>query len=103
MIKPLFTEKSLAHAAQGRFTFRVSRELSKFQIRALIEEIFPVKVTDVATMNYKAETRRTMRGARVSAPSWKKAIVSLKEGQTISVFTQEKKASKKGVKKTTKK
>ena len=91
MLKPLFTEKTLQEAQRGRFTFQVDRKDSKYQIKEVIEKLFKVNVISVATMNYKSLTRRTNKGTRVSTSAWKKAIVSLKKGEQIDLFTQEKK------------
>ncbi len=98
MMKPLFTEKSLIEAQKGRFTFKVQKGLNKFQIKNLIEEIFNVHVIDVATLNYKGNTRRTNRGVKVTTTPWKKAIVTLKSGETIELFSQEKKDKPKAAK-----
>ena len=95
MMKPMFTEKSLLEAAKGRYTFKVDRGQSKYQIKQVIEDLFKVTVISVATMNYKGTSRRTMRGAKVTTTPWKKAIVSLKKGESISLFVQEKKTEKK--------
>lgn len=92
MLKPLFTEKSLIEAQKGRFTFKVDRDQSKYQIKEVIEKLFKVTVVSVATMNYKGLTRRTNRGTKVTTSSWKKAVVALKKGESIELFTQEKKA-----------
>jgi large subunit ribosomal protein L23 len=91
MMKPLFTEKSLMEAQIGRFTFKVERSLNKFQIKALIQELFKVNVTSVSTINYKGGVRRTNRGSHVTTTPWKKAIVTLKSGQVIDLFSQDKK------------
>lgn len=97
-MKPLFTEKTLQEAQKGRYTFQVERGQTKYQIKTIIEKLFAVHVTGVATMNYKALTRRTMRGTKVTTPSWKKAIVSVKKGESIALFVQEKKVEKKAEK-----
>lgn len=91
MMKPLFTEKTLREAQIGRFTFTVARSMNKFQIKALVQDLFKVNVINVSTINYKGGVRRTMRGAHVTTTPWKKAIVTLKTGQSIDLFSQEKK------------
>jgi large subunit ribosomal protein L23 len=70
-----------------RYTFRVALEANKYQIRDAVEAMFPgVKVTQVNTMRMPGKTRtvRTRKGifSREARP-WKKAIVTLADGQTI--------------------
>src|SRR5438552_3301466 len=75
----------LGVAERKEYAFRVHPEATKPQIRAAIESLFKVSVTDVRTMVVRAKRRSYGRyvGRR---PSWKKAIVTLKEGDTIAVF-----------------
>jgi large subunit ribosomal protein L23 len=65
--------------------FEVHPDASKPQIRSAIEQLFGVKVTDVWTMNVRGKEKRMGRtvGRR---PNWKKAIVKLREGDTIEIF-----------------
>jgi large subunit ribosomal protein L23 len=86
IVRPLITEKSsAAYQDRGEYTFEVHPEASKPQIRAAIEELFGVKVTDVWTSNQRGKERRVGKtvGRR---PNWKKAIVKLREGDTIEIF-----------------
>ncbi len=86
IVGPVVTEKSsAAYAARKEYTFRVQREATKPQIRAAIEALFKVTVTDVRTMVVRAK-RRTLGRYAGLRPSWKKAIVTLKEGDAIQVF-----------------
>ena len=55
------------------------------QIRRAVEEIFGVRVTDVRTINVRGKTRRFRRGIG-KKPNWKKAIVTLRDGDIIDVF-----------------
>ena len=98
MIKPIFTEKSLEEAKKGRYSFYVSRNLNKYQIKNLISSLFNVAVIRVSTVNYKGETRRTIRGQVVRVAPYKKAVVSLKSGDTISLWEAPKKEEKKSKK-----
>ena len=70
-----------------RYVFKVAKEANKYQIKAAVEAMFPgVKVVNVntITMPGKARTVRTRKGIfRKEARPWKKAIVTLAEGQTI--------------------
>ena len=86
VVRPLITEKtSAAFQDRGEYTFEVHPDASKPQIRQAIEELFGVKVTDVWTSNQRGKEKRMGRtvGRR---PSWKKAIVKLREGDTIEIF-----------------
>jgi large subunit ribosomal protein L23 len=86
IVRPLITEKSsAAYQDRGEYTFEVHTEASKHQIRAAIEQLFGVKVTGVWTSNQRGKEKRVGKtvGRR---PSWKKAIVKLREGDTIEIF-----------------
>ena len=91
MIKPVVTEKANAISEKGnRYTFKVSPEMSKAQIVALIEELYDVKVTGISTMNYdgKKKQRYTKSGLlRGKVAAFKKAIVTVAEGQTIDFYS----------------
>jgi large subunit ribosomal protein L23 len=83
---PLITEKgTLVNEAGNQVVFRVRREASKHDIRRAIETFFKVRVTRVRTMNYLGKTRRVGRSAG-RRPAWKKAYVTLAEGQRIDFF-----------------
>lgn len=85
IIKPLISEKSYDLINASKYTFKVDRRSTKPEIRRAIEEIFSVNVTDVNTMNYQGKKKR--QGATSGYRSnWKKAIVTLKEGQKIEIF-----------------
>jgi len=86
IVRPLTTEKSsAAYQDRGEYTFEVHRDATKPQIRSAIEQLFGVKVTDVWTSNQRGKERRVGKtvGRR---PGWKKAIVKLREGDTIEIF-----------------
>ena len=86
VVGPVVTEKSsAAYQARKEYAFRVHPEATKPQIRDAIEKLFNVSVTDVRTLVVRAKRRSYGRhvGRR---PSWKKAIVKLKDGDTIPVF-----------------
>lgn len=86
VVRPLITEKtSAAYQDRGEYTFQVHPDASKPQIRQAIEELFGVKVTDVWTSNQRGKEKRMGRTAG-RRPNWKKAIVKLREGDTIDVF-----------------
>ena len=81
---PVITEKSTYGAMVNQFTFRVSRDATKPEIRRAVEELFKVKVTAVNTINQRGEHRR-VRGRKARTKDYKKAIVTLAEGGMIDV------------------
>ena len=86
IVAPVVTEKSsAAYGARKEYAFRVHPDASKPQIRSAIEELFQVTVTDVRTLTVRAK-RRTYGRYEGRRPAWKKAIVTLKEGDAIQVF-----------------
>jgi len=85
IIRPIVSEKSYDLMEQNRYTFEVDRRASKPQIAVAIEEIFGVTVAKVNTMNMSGKPRR-LRYNKGLSRSWKKAIVTLKEGDTIDLF-----------------
>lgn len=84
--RPLVTEKSMAGAGEGKYTFRVEKNANKIEIAQAVEQIFNVKVDSVNTMIVKGKSRRQGRFPMGKTAAWKKAIVSLKPGFKIEVF-----------------
>ena len=85
IIRPVVTEKSSALMELNKYTFEVRRDVNKIQIRKAVEEAFKVKVLSGNTINVKSKPKRM--GASVGRTrSWKKAIVSLPQGQRIEFF-----------------
>ncbi len=85
IIKPVVTEKSVDLMQENKFCFKVAKDANKIEIKKAIEEIFKVTVVDVNTVNVKGKLKRMGRTQGFTA-SWKKAIVTLREGDTIEVF-----------------
>ena len=86
IVRPVVTEKSsAAYQLRKEYTFEVHPDATKPQIRSAIEQLFGVKVTGVWTSNVRGKEKRMGRniGRR---PNWKKAIVTLREGDTIEIF-----------------
>ena len=89
--KPIISEKATGLSeAFNRFTFAVDRTANKIEIKKAVEKMYAVQITDVRTMNYgggKPSTKYTNRGI-VEQPSkkWKKAIVTVADGETIDLF-----------------
>ena len=83
IVRPIITEKtSTGYQERGEYTFEVHPDATKPQIRMAIEQLFGVKVTGVWTMNTRGKTRRLGKTAG-RRPDWKKAIVTLREGDAI--------------------
>jgi len=82
--RPLVTEKSVDGATMHKYTFEVDPRANKIQIRKAIEEIFRVKVEKVNTMNIKGK-RRGFGRTQGKMSDWKKAIVTLREGEKIEL------------------
>ncbi|HZW07436.1 MAG TPA: 50S ribosomal protein L23 [Phycisphaerales bacterium] len=84
--RPLLTEKSTAQNSDlGRFAFEVDRTASKNDIKDAVEAIYKVNVVKVNTMVHKSRTKRNRHGF-TGGKLTKKALVLLKEGQTIELF-----------------
>lgn len=83
---PVITEKSTLGSEHGQVTFQVAMDASKPEIKAAIEELFGVKVKAVNTLRQKGKIK-IFRGRKGRRPDYKKAIVTLVEGQTIDVTT----------------
>jgi large subunit ribosomal protein L23 len=80
------TEKStLLSEKQNKYVFRVSPRANKIQIRNAIERLFQKKVVDVNTCNYAGKKKRERRADYGRKAHWKKAIVTLKEGEKIDL------------------
>jgi len=85
IIRPVVSEKSYVLSAANRYTFRVHHEAHKTQIRQAVEALFGVHVVDVRTMSVRSKPKR--RGNTSGRTrSWRKAIVQVREGETIPVF-----------------
>jgi len=85
IIRPIISEKSYSLIEQNRYTFEVAKTASKPQIGQAVAEIFNVTVLQVNTMNVTGKPRR-VRFAKGKTRNWKKAIVTLKEGDKIEMF-----------------
>jgi large subunit ribosomal protein L23 len=86
IVRPIVTEKSsIAYQEDKVYTFEVHPDANKYQIRDALQKLFGVTVTDVRTMQMRRHevTRGRTRG---TTARWKKAIVTLKEGDSIAVF-----------------
>ena len=87
ILEPVVSEKSYGLLDTNVYTFKVSRDASKPEIRDAIQSIFDVKVTNVNTLNRKGKRVRNRRtGVYTSRASSKRAIVTLAQGDSISLF-----------------
>ncbi len=85
--RPIISEKSLLNASGGLYTFEVSREASKNDIRRAFKEVFGVDVNRVRTVTTKGRSSRVWgRKNRAEVGPIKKAIVKLKDGQKLDIF-----------------
>jgi len=87
--RPLLTEKSMDMSHAGKYTFRVAKDANKIEIREAVAAIFKLERTDVLkvnTMNVRGKKRRMGRYPEGKTTDWKKAIVTLKPGKTITLF-----------------
>lgn len=89
--KPLLTEKVAQLTDKlNRYTFKVDHRANKLQIKAAIEQMYGVNITAVNTMKYvgKLKSRNTKAGLVTGrAAAYKKAIVTLKDGETIDFYS----------------
>jgi large subunit ribosomal protein L23 len=85
LLAPVVSEKSYSLIADRKYSFRVHPRAHKTQVRQAVEELFHVKVERVNVSQVKAKPKR--RGLhRGTKPGWKKAVVQVREGDTIEIF-----------------
>ncbi len=83
--RPLVTEKYTALQSEGKYAFEVAMPATKPQIKEAIEKAFKVEVTAVNVINERGKRRR-LGTRQLPAQPWKKAVVTLKEGDKIQIF-----------------
>ena len=94
IIKPILSEKgTMLGETLNKYVFQVEKQCNKLEIKAAIEEKFKVKITKVATMNFKGKNKNvTIKSnghvlrTQGNQSSWKKAIVTLEEGSSIDML-----------------
>jgi large subunit ribosomal protein L23 len=85
ILRPVISEKTVALSEAGKYTFRVADRAHKTQIRQAVEALFNVKVLEVRTSSVKSKPKR--RGQTAGRTRhWKKAIVQVREGDSIPIF-----------------
>jgi len=83
--RPVITEKNSQMQALNKYVFEVAEEANKNQVKQAVEAAFNVGVTGVNIIMVPGKMRRIGR-RQAMTPSWKKAIVTLKEGDKIELF-----------------
>jgi large subunit ribosomal protein L23 len=89
--KPIVTEKSQKLNASAKYTFEVDRDANKIQIAAAIEKMYGVSVEKVNTLTQIGKSKSRMTRTRMSqgkTSTFKKAIVTLKEGEIIDFYQE---------------
>jgi|TARA_B100000378_G_scaffold261693_1_gene243244 large subunit ribosomal protein L23 len=86
IISPNVTEKATSLSEYNKIVFKVHKGANKNSIKKSIEKIFKVKVVKINTINLKGKTKM-VKNKKAYKPSYKKAIVTLKKGQSIDLST----------------
>ena len=86
ILSPIVTEKSTTFSEQNKIVFKVPFKSNKKILKKNIEKIFKVNVLKVNIINKKSRNKIT-RGRKVKVPGYKKAIITLKKGQSIDLTT----------------
>jgi large subunit ribosomal protein L23 len=86
LLRPVISEKSVLETERNNYTFAVAREANKFQIKAAVEEQFKVDVLGVRVLTVKPKQKRRGRRQMGTVPGWRKAVVTIADGQKIELF-----------------
>ena len=86
LIRPLITEKGTLLADQNKYLFAVALDATKIDVRRAVEQTFGVTVLSVNVVNVPGKEKRWGRH-RYRTSRWRKAIVTLQQGQTIDLFS----------------
>lgn len=86
LVRPVITEKSMLSSEAGKIVFRIPLEATKEEVKAAVEAIFNVKVVKVNTIRQLGKVKR-FKGHLGNRNDYKKALVTLAEGQNIDVTT----------------
>lgn len=86
LLRPVITEKAMKSSENGQVTFRIPLTATKTEVKAAVEALFGVKVKSVNTVRTSGKTKR-FRGEVGKRSDFKKAIVTLEEGQNIDFTT----------------
>ena len=86
ILSPVLTEKSTILSEKNKVVFKVHNDTNKHSIKKNVEKIFKVNVIKVNTINYKGKNK-IVKGKKSTTKGYKKAIVTLKKGQSIDLTT----------------
>ena len=86
ILAPVVTEKTTNLSEQNKIVFKVPQEANKISLKKSIEKIFKVNVTKINIVNKQNRTK-AVRGKKVKVQGYKKAIITLKKGQSIDLTT----------------
>ena len=86
IISPIITEKATSQSEQNKVTFKIHKNASKKSIKKSIEKLFKVNVIKINIIN-KQNRKVVKRGKKVNIQGYKKAIITLKKGQSIDLTT----------------
>ena len=86
ILSPMVTEKSTNLSEQNKVVFKVPKKANKVNLKKNIEKIFKVNVTKINIIN-KQSRKKIARGKKVKVAGYKKAIITLKKGQSIDLTT----------------
>ena len=86
LIRPVISEKSVAETERNNYTFAVGRDANKFQIKDAVEAEFKVTVLGVRVLTVKPKEKRRGRRTPGMTAGWRKAVVTIAEGQKIELF-----------------
>ena len=86
ILSPIVTEKSTNLSEQNKIVFKIPTKANKKNVKNSIEKIFKVNVTKINIINKQNRTKFT-RGKKVKVSGYKKAIITLKKGQSIDLTT----------------
>ena len=85
LFAPVVSEKSYSLIGEGKYVFRIHPDAHRTQVRQAVEQLFGVHVEGVNVLKVQAKPKRRGMSKGIK-PGWKKAIVQLREGETIEIF-----------------
>jgi large subunit ribosomal protein L23 len=86
LLRPVISEKSVIETERNNYTVAVAGDANNFQIKAAVEEQFKVDVLGVRVLTVKPKQKRRGRRQLGTVPGWRKAVVTIADGQKIELF-----------------
>jgi len=86
LLRPIVTEKSTRLSKEGKYVFEVAMKANKIEIKKAVKNVYGVDPTDVTVLRILGKPKRSRYG-RGRTKNWRKAVVTVKKGQSIEVFT----------------